>query len=105
MLGGRDKNLPWDDCIAAVYARPVRQVILFGEAAPLIEAAFERASQDTASIAIAVCDRLGEAVDLAARAAQPGDVVLLAPGGTSFDAYPDFEARGRHFRALVEALP
>jgi UDP-N-acetylmuramoylalanine--D-glutamate ligase len=41
----------------------------------------------------------------AAGVAQPGDVVLLAPGGTSFDAYLDFEARGRHFRALVEALP
>ena len=34
-----------------------------------------------------------------------GDVVLLAPGGASFDAYPDFAARGTHFRALVEALP
>ena len=38
-------------------------------------------------------------------ASRPGDVVLLAPGGTSFDAYVDFAARGEHFRALVEALP
>jgi len=33
------------------------------------------------------------------------NVVLLAPGGTSFDAYEDFAARGDHFRTLVEALP
>jgi UDP-N-acetylmuramoylalanine--D-glutamate ligase len=31
-------------------------------------------------------------------------VVLLSPGGTSFDAFPDFAARGVHFRDLVAAL-
>jgi UDP-N-acetylmuramoylalanine--D-glutamate ligase len=51
------------------------------------------------------CADLSEAVDAAARAAQTGDVVLLAPGGTSFDAYADFAARGHHFVALVETLP
>jgi UDP-N-acetylmuramoylalanine--D-glutamate ligase len=30
--------------------------------------------------------------------------VLLSPGGTSFDAYQDFEERGEHFRQLVKAL-
>ena len=45
-----------------------------------------------------------EAVADAPRVAEPGDVVLLAPGGTSFDAYEDFAARGEHFRALVRAL-
>jgi len=43
-------------------------------------------------------------VELAAKLAQPGDVVLLSPGGTSFDAYRDFVARGEHFRKLVKAL-
>ncbi|MER3468040.1 MAG: hypothetical protein C4312_05810 [Thermoflexus sp.] len=47
---------------------------------------------------------LEEAVALAARLARPGEVVLLSPGGTSYDAYRDFEERGNHFRALVEAL-
>jgi UDP-N-acetylmuramoylalanine--D-glutamate ligase len=27
--------------------------------------------------------------------------VLLSPACASFDQYPDFEARGEHFRALV----
>jgi UDP-N-acetylmuramoylalanine--D-glutamate ligase len=31
-------------------------------------------------------------------------VVLLAPACASFDAYPDFEARGEHFRAVVTGL-
>ena len=41
-------------------------------------------------------------MELAARSAKPGTVVLLSPGGTSYDAYKDFEARGQHFIALVE---
>ena len=46
-----------------------------------------------------------EAVAAAATLAQPGDVVLLAPGGTSFDEFTDFEARGRRFKELVHSLP
>ena len=49
-------------------------------------------------------DGLEEAVRAAAAAAEAGDVVLLAPACASFDAYRDFEARGEHFREIVEAL-
>ena len=46
--------------------------------------------------------RSGARRSSAARAvARPGDVVLLSPACTSFDAYDDFEARGRHFKELV----
>ncbi len=44
-----------------------------------------------------VCRTLPEAVASAASDAQPGDTILLAPAAASFDQYPDFEARGRHF--------
>ena len=47
---------------------------------------------------------LDQAVRQAAFLALPGDIVLLSPGGTSYDAYHDFEERGNHFRALVAAL-
>jgi UDP-N-acetylmuramoylalanine--D-glutamate ligase len=57
-----------------------------------------------AQLAIHRCGTLEEAVEVAARNAQPGDVLLLAPGGTSFDAFRDFAERGERFRELVEAL-
>ena len=41
---------------------------------------------------------------MAAGVAEPGDVVLLSPGGTSFDAFRDFVERGERFRELVRAL-
>ena len=113
LLGGRDKHLPWGECAAEIHGRRtdgqprVRHAILFGEAASLIEEALARhvsASGDT-PVPITRCADLAEAVHVAARVARSGDVVLLAPGGTSFDAYADFAARGQHFVTLVEALP
>jgi UDP-N-acetylmuramoylalanine--D-glutamate ligase len=47
---------------------------------------------------------LVEAVAVAAARAAPGDVVLLSPGGTSYDSYLDFVERGEHFRRLVSDL-
>ena len=49
-------------------------------------------------------ETLDRAIAAAAAAAQPGDTVLLSPACASFDQYSDFEARGDHFRTLVEAL-
>jgi UDP-N-acetylmuramoylalanine--D-glutamate ligase len=43
-------------------------------------------------------------VAAAAAAAQPGETVLLAPACASFDAFADYEERGRRFRELVEEL-
>ena len=114
LAGGRDKHLPWDEFAAAAHetlrhggTAHVRHVVLFGEAADLIGTALARYERDTGArpVPTTQCDNLGTAVATAARVARPGDAVLLAPGGTSFDAYEDFAARGRHFRALVEALP
>ncbi len=47
---------------------------------------------------------LERAVAEAAVGARPGEVVLLSPACASFDQYPNFEARGEHFRDLVGSL-
>jgi UDP-N-acetylmuramoylalanine--D-glutamate ligase len=44
---------------------------------------------------------MGEAVETAARLAQPGDTVLLAPGCASYDMFIDYAARGEAFAAAV----
>ncbi len=104
LAGGKDKNLPWDDFAAEVIRR-VHYLIGFGDSAQMIvDTVQERArfSQKQAP-ECATVKRLDEAVDLAVRTAQPNSIVLLSPGGTSYDAYRDFEERGRHFRELVSA--
>lgn len=103
LAGGRDKKLPWQEFADLVHQR-VKTLILFGEAAPLIASAVAR-SRVSSPLQVVRCADLEEAVNVAYRLAVPGDLVLLAPGGTSFDAYRDFEERGRHFRVLVRELP
>jgi UDP-N-acetylmuramoylalanine--D-glutamate ligase len=103
LAGGRDKHLPWGE-MAALAQRKVRHLILFGEAAGLIERAMHAVSLAVETCEIHQAGTLESAVELAAQLAQPGDVVLLSPGGTSFDAYRDFVARGEHFKKLVKAL-
>ncbi|MDD8024216.1 MAG: UDP-N-acetylmuramoyl-L-alanine--D-glutamate ligase [Paracoccaceae bacterium] len=56
-------------------------------------------------IAHEICETMEAAVAAAARDAEPGDTVLLAPAAASFDQYPNFEKRGAHFTELVQALP
>jgi UDP-N-acetylmuramoylalanine--D-glutamate ligase len=104
LAGGRDKKLPWEP-LAALAAERCRAVIAFGEFGPQIAALMEQHVGDGARLeTVRRADKLDEAVALAREVARPGDVVLLSPGGTSYDAYVDFAARGAHFRALVRAL-
>ena len=49
------------------------------------------------------CETLERAVDAAAGAARPGEVVLLSPACASFDQFEDYEARGRAFKEMVAA--
>lgn len=102
LAGGRDKNLPWDDFAQLVRHR-VDQLIVFGEAAGLISEAVEAAGFDRTKIVH--CTGLHEAVQAAAKSAKPGSIVLLSPGGTSFDEFHDFEERGKCFAQWVRELP
>lgn len=106
LLGGRDKNLPWEQ-LAQLAVERCRAVICFGEHGQAIarhihQAKFGRADAETPQIH--VVDDLKKAVRFAARSAHVGDVVLLSPGCASYDAYKDFEERGNHFKELVERL-
>ena len=102
LLGGRDKNLPWED-LAGVVRQRVEHVVIFGEAAEKISAALDRAVGPL-PLSVTRCKDLQEAVRAAAKVASPGSIVLLSPGGTSFDQFYDFEERGKAFRKWVSEL-
>ncbi len=103
LLGGRDKDLPWED-LAALCAERVDHVVLFGEAAEKIAGVFAKQAPGPRPQTIERCKGLEEAVHAAAKVASPGDIVLLSPGGTSFDQFRDFEERGEAFRKWVSEL-
>lgn len=100
LLGGRDKKLPWNSMMKLALSK-CRAIVAFGEAAGIIVKAAKKAH---GTEKVTRVETLDEAVVAAKQAAQPGDVVLLSPGATSYDAYVDFAARGEHFRALINDL-
>lgn len=103
LLGGRDKKLPWQDLARLVHER-VDHVILFGEARDIIQAALGETQPGARPYSVDYCSGLKEAIAAAEKVAGPGDVVLLSPGGTSFDEFKDFEERGERFREWVTQL-
>jgi UDP-N-acetylmuramoylalanine--D-glutamate ligase len=102
LLGGRDKNLPWEE-LANMVRQRVEHVVLFGEAANKIDAALKKA-EGPLPLTLDHCTGLQEAVQAAYKVAEPGSIVLFAPGGTSFDQFIDFEDRGKAFRKWVSDL-
>lgn len=95
LAGGQDKDMVWDAWAQEVAAR-VRHTILFGQLAPMLAQRLTAVSAPFTQVS-----DLAEAVRVARKTAVVGDIVLLSPGGTSYDAYQDFAARGEHFRNLV----
>jgi UDP-N-acetylmuramoylalanine--D-glutamate ligase len=96
ILGGRDKGADFSRLLPLLDQCAAR-VLLIGEASEAIAAALEPTH------AVHRCGTLEDAVGRALASASPGDILLLSPACTSFDQYPNFEERGRHFKKLVAA--
>lgn len=103
LAGGRDKNLPWDAFAELVHQR-VDHLVVFGEASEKILHAVGITAPGSRPFTMSRCQGLQEAVQKAFQVAQPGDVVLLSPGGTSYDEFRDFEERGEAYRQWVLEL-
>lgn len=89
LLGGRDKNLPWEDLAFLKNNEKIRP-LFFGEAKQIIT--------NKTGILAPTFDRLFEATKYAQENATSGDTILLSPGGTSLDEFKSFEDRGNHFK-------
>lgn len=104
IAGGYDKHLDYTE-LGDVICRKVKTAILMGATADKIETAI-RASAAYAEgnpVIIRVAN-MEEAVQAARENAAQGDIVSMSPASASFDLYKDFDARGKHFKALVNAL-
>jgi UDP-N-acetylmuramoylalanine--D-glutamate ligase len=102
LAGGEAKQGDADGWIDGLQ-REARAVVLFGAARETFQELLQRGAYDGA---IHTVEGLSEAVPLARRIAAERNcrAVLLSPACASFDQYRDFEARGEHFRQLVQSL-
>ena len=101
VLGGNDKGEDFGQLAPSMRGR-VRMVFAYGAAGA--RAAAELREAEIGAPIERIEGGMEDVVVWAARAARPGDVVLLSPACSSFDMYDNYEARGRHFAALAGAV-
>lgn len=97
ILGGKDKDSDYTT-LSPLLRERVKAVYTIGSAAEKIERQLQGVVKMVGAGTIDV------AVHEAAKAALPGDVVLLAPACSSFDQFENYEHRGRTFRRIVQEL-
>jgi UDP-N-acetylmuramoylalanine--D-glutamate ligase len=103
LLGGRDKNLPWNALAEMIHNR-VEHVIVYGEAAEKISAAIGAVREGDRLLDVQKASNFENALQIAANVAQEYSTVLLSPGCTSYDAFRDFEELGNFFKKWVNTL-
>ncbi|HEY2972457.1 MAG TPA: UDP-N-acetylmuramoyl-L-alanine--D-glutamate ligase [Pyrinomonadaceae bacterium] len=97
ILGGRGKKAPYAP-LASLLEQKARKLILIGEdAETIVKELGDFAPSERAA-------NMKDAVRRSFQAAQPGDVVLLAPACASFDMFDSFEHRGKVFKDEVSSL-
>ena len=104
IAGGYDKKIPFEPLAKPVNEK-VKALILLGVTADKIQKAvteYEGYSEE--NLKIYRVSTLEEAVAKAKEIAVEGDIVTLSPACASFDLYPNFEARGNHFKNIVKSL-
>lgn len=101
ICGGRDKRVPFDT-LADDLCRYAKAVVLTGEARGQIMDALQACPAfDPDRLPVTVVPAFTEAVNTACDLATAGDVVLLSPACTSFDAFNHFDERGDAFKRIV----
>ncbi|MBE6728629.1 MAG: UDP-N-acetylmuramoyl-L-alanine--D-glutamate ligase [Ruminococcaceae bacterium] len=103
IAGGYDKHIPFDP-LAPFIIEKVKFMALSGPTAEAIEEAVISHPDYCGSPEIVRAADIKEAVELIHSRAEKGDVVTLSPACASFDAFPNFEARGKYFKDLVNSL-
>lgn len=105
ICGGYDKHIPYDP-LGPVICKKVKTLIVMGDTGPKIEEAVKNAANyKEGEPQVLHAATMEEAVNAAQSVGEPGDIVSLSPASAAFDLYPNFEVRGRHFKALISDLP
>ncbi len=104
ICGGYDKNIPFAP-LAESLAQKAKAVVLTGATREkILKAIMDCSSFDRETIPVSVVEKFEDSVSEARSLAKGEGCVLLSPACASFDAFPNFEVRGRTFKELVNKL-
>lgn len=102
ILGGHDKGVSFDALIDQIAGQErVRHVIAIGDTGPKLAAMLR--AKGYMAITEGLTDMVAMVAEARARA-QPGDVVLLSTGCSSFGLFADYKDRGNQFKSAVQEL-
>lgn len=97
ILGGKDKGNDYTK-IDDQVKRIVKKIFAIGSSSDKVKKHFE------SIVNVRKVRSLKEAIKLARKEAQPGEVVLLSPACASFDMFENYEDRGRKFKEAVSEM-
>ncbi|MFE0056545.1 UDP-N-acetylmuramoyl-L-alanine--D-glutamate ligase [Streptomyces sp. NPDC059003] len=105
IAGGLAKGATFDELVTT-SAKRLRGVVLIGADRALIREALARHAPEVPVVDLDRTDTgaMSEAVRQAARLAEPGDTVLMAPACASMDMFTNYNKRGDAFAAAVREL-
>ena len=103
ICGGYDKHLPFDE-LGRELCKNAKAVFLTGASAWKIAESVFQADEYTDAFSVTMISDFEQAVLLASKAAESGDIVLLSPACASFDRFRNFEERGNLFREMIMRL-
>jgi UDP-N-acetylmuramoylalanine--D-glutamate ligase len=95
LLGGRDKNLPWQDLNELISHKNIFYYF-FGESKSLIPQKTKLVGSEFTDVESCFKSALSHS--------KKGDWILFSPGGTSLDQFKNFEERGNFFKSLVKEM-
>ena len=101
ILGGYDKHCDFTPMVKEMLASDyIREAVLIGVTADQIE----RQCRENGYTSLHRASTLKDAIDQCRALSADGWNVLLSPACASFDMFPDYEARGRIFKEIVNTL-
>ncbi|MCF0150779.1 MAG: UDP-N-acetylmuramoyl-L-alanine--D-glutamate ligase [Firmicutes bacterium] len=101
VAGGYEKNSDFTDFING-FGGKVRYLLLLGQTAPRFAETAKKCGFPEERMIF--CANMEEVIEKGTALAQPGDTILLSPASASWGMYNNYEERGRHFKALANAL-
>lgn len=104
ILGGYDKNIPFDELAEPILTRKIRAFITGATGDKILDAIKSNRLYNESEAWLIRCENFEQAVRKACAAALPGDIVLMSPACASFDEFDNFEKRGERFKELVKEI-
>jgi len=103
ILGGKDRGVHFEEMLQKLGASEVMSFIFTGDAGRRMKQLAERMSGFRGKH-LYMAASFDEAVTHAVRTTPEGRICLLSPAASSYDAFPNFEARGHRFKELIQEL-